>query len=72
MIDYYGHVTVEDEKSFVLPKVLGFTVNLRVEVSEIFLLRGNEYVFIYVVCVNFVLGLKYYVMFWIMFERMVS
>ena len=36
MIKYNGYVTVEDERSIVLRKGLGFTVNLHVEVSEMF------------------------------------
>ena len=59
-MEYYGYVTMEDEKSFVLHKDLGFTVNLHVEVNEIFLLRRNGHVFIHVDCANFVLGLKHY------------
>ena len=72
LINYHGYLTVPDVRSIVLRKVLGFAVNLHVEISEIFLLRGNKYVFIHVDCVNFVLGLKYYGIFWIMFERMDS
>ena len=49
---------VEDERSIMLHKVLGFTVNLHVEVNEILLLHRNEYVFIHVD--YFVLGLKDY------------
>ena len=71
-MEYYGYVTVEDERSIVLHKDLGFTVNLHVEVNEIFLIRGNEYVFIHIDCMNFVLGLKQYGIFWITFERMNS
>ena len=45
VIEYHGYITVEDERSIVLHKDLGFMVNSHVEVSEMFLLRGNEYVF---------------------------
>ena len=55
MIEYYGYVTVEDERLIVLRKNLGFTVDLHVEVSEIFLLRGNGNIFIHVDCVDLVL-----------------
>ena len=63
VIDYHGYVTVEDGRSIVLRKVLGFAMGLHVEICS---LRGNEHVFIHVDCVNFALDLK------IMFERMDS
>ena len=44
MIEYYGYVTVEDERFIVLRKDLGFTIDLHVEISEIFILRGMGYI----------------------------
>ena len=72
LIKYYRYVTVEDERSIVLRKDQGFTVNLHVVVSVIFILHGKEYVFIHIDCVNLVLGLKHYGIFWVIFERMNS
>ena len=41
MIEYYGYDTVEDERLIVLCKDLVFMVDLHMEVSKIFLLRGK-------------------------------
>ena len=55
MIEYYGYVTVEDERIIVLRKVLGYAVDPHTEVSEIFILRGKEYMFIHADYVDLVL-----------------
>ena len=54
---YHWYVTKEDESSIVLSKDLGFTIDLHVEVSEIFILHGKKrgVYFIHVDCVDFVL-----------------
>ena len=72
MIDYYGYDTVEDERLIVLHKDLGFTVDLHVEVSEIFLLRGKGNIFIHVDCVHLVLEYITMAYFGLCFKRMNS
>ena len=54
MIEYYGYVTVEDERIIVLRNDLGFMVDLHMEVSVIFLSCRKGNIFIHLDCVDLV------------------